>query len=360
MNYNFMSNPIYPGQPQMQQNPDFQNAPFMSPNPPVISTAVGVVKDIPAANNLSSSYGFTIVKDKEDDPKSMMLVPAPTAVPEAPKRKRAPKKVKTDDIVKAEGEVVANTPTIDSYNQTSMMLEDTIQQLDILANDLKEELDSVRMNRNARNRTTSIANIGETLGSLLNSKISAIRELNSSISKSNDMDYKKEKDLRAAQASINNDDKHVMDLYNAMIHQSSSQNTNYQTLMPMQLSLPNIGGDSIVRAPIVSPDKAPQNGEPVDIGYLNYLSRISPEENAMFYEHDPNVQNVVVYDHATGKKFFQVMNLATGQVVPNVPTVDQRFMDDTYLDMKTMTARNSNMNTTYPIVEINKGVTSEY
>ena len=57
---------------------------------------------------------------------------------------------------------------------------------------------------------------------------------------------------------------------------------------------------------------------------------------------------------------FQMMNLATGQVIPNVPVYDEMFMADTTLDLKTKTAKNINLNETFPIVVINDDVTSQY
>ena len=80
----------------------------------------------------------------------------------------------------------------------------------------------------------------------------------------------------------------------------------------------------------------------------------------MRYENNPNIKQVVVFDAATGNKFFQMMDMSNGTVVPNVPVYDQMFMEDTTLDLNTKIAKNINLNETFPIVVINEGVTSQY
>lgn len=362
MNYNFMNNPMFPGQsmPQGYQ----QNAPFMTQNispAPMISGTTGIVKEEPATDSMSSSYGFTIIPDEPDKNALVVSVPSIPAEQQEQKTKRKRTAKKSDDIIRPDGSsvTVESQPTIDSYNQTSAMLEEAIREIDVIAVDLKTEMDAIKLNRNARNRTVAIGNLGETIGRLLETKISAIREINNSISKANDMDYKKAKDLRAVQAAMDSDDKNIMALYNALIHQNAPAIPAGMRALPQVTQL--YANPDISRSPLVRADSSIDVGiNPVDQGYADYLANATPEQNAMYYENDPNVQTVVVFDHANGRKFFQVMNVMTGQPIDNVPVPDIRFMDDTYLDLKTMTAKNSNLNITYPIVEINKGITSEY
>ena len=137
------------------------------------------------------------------------------------------------------------------------------------------------------------------------------------------------------------------------------QNPQYNAPAPQLPQVdPSLFGSGIVRADIKSGD-INSNG-PVDAGYLNYMSNLSPEQNMMMYESNPNVKQVVVFDASTGNKFFQVMDMSTGQVIPNVPVYDQMFMEDTTLDLKTKIAKNINLNETFPIVVINEGATSQY
>ena len=98
----------------------------------------------------------------------------------------------------------------------------------------------------------------------------------------------------------------------------------------------------------------------MDSGYLNYLSNMTPEQNLMRYENNPNVKQVVVYDAATGNKFFQMMDTSTGEVIPNVPVYDEMIMEDTVLDIEKGVAKNLNLRETFPIIQINNDITSQY
>jgi hypothetical protein len=49
-----------------------------------------------------------------------------------------------------------------------------------------------------------------------------------------------------------------------------------------------------------------------------------------------------------------MMDMSTGQVIPNLPVYDQDFMQDTTLDLSKGIAKNLNLNETFPIVQINQ------
>jgi hypothetical protein len=151
-----------------------------------------------------------------------------------------------------------------------------------------------------------------------------------------------------------NDDKYIADLYQAFIQNPQNQPVSY-TMPPINES---IVGSNIIRANI--PNDTPAGGV-VDEGYLNYISNITPEQNLMRYENNPNVKQVVVYDESTGAKFFQMMDMSTGEAIPNVPVYDDLIMQDTTLNLNTMTAKNLNLRESFPIVKINSNkVTSQY
>lgn len=252
--------------------------------------------------------------------------------------------------------------SIYSYSQTTNMLHDTLQQIDSLACELKEEFDTIRHNRTLKNKGMLMSSLAENVTDLLNAKVSAIKEINNCINKANDLDYKREKDRKSSEV-VMDDDKHIMDMYNSFIRNPmTGDNMNLLGPTPINTTVNSINGESIMRSPIVSAaQKAGMDAEgPVDIGYLNYINRLTPEQNMMFYENDPNVKTVVVFDAQTGNKFFQVMNIATGQVIPNVPVLDNRFMEDTTLDVANKIAKNNNLHQTYPLIIINEGSTNQY
>lgn len=280
-----------------------------------------------------------------------------------PKKKREPKpKAESGEMVRVKDEqpdklsgVVEETPTAYTYMETTNLLHNTLGEIDSLAGELAREFANVKNSKYIKNKYNTMIGLSENISSLLNTKISAIREINSSISKSNDMDFKKMKELKAAQAS-QNDDKYIADLYQSFINNNAD--------MRAQLNIPQVDqgmmyGSGIIRSdtPIMN---NPPAGVPQDIGYLNYMAKMTPEQNLMMYENDPNVKQVVVFDASNGAKFFQYMNTATGQVIPNAPVYDQMFMEDTTLDIKNKIAKNNNLHETFPIVIINEGVTQEY
>jgi hypothetical protein len=104
-------------------------------------------------------------------------------------------------------------------------------------------------------------------------------------------------------------------------------------------------GSGIVRANITDTQMA-NNGVPMDIGYLNYVANMSPEQTLMMYEGNPNIQQVVVYDAASGAKMFKMMDISTGQVIENVPTYDEFiYMPKNVLDIVIYTSTYKNVKT---------------
>lgn len=254
----------------------------------------------------------------------------------------------------AQGEVV-DMSTIYTYNETNALLHETLGQIDAVNRELVQEFNAVRHNRTLKNKYGVLTGLSENIGAMISNRISTIKEINNCITKANDMDYKKYKDKEAAAATMN-DDKYISDIYQAFIQ--NPQNTAPQYQMPM--IDPAIMGSGIVRANM-TPDMLNNPGQPImDAGYLNYVANMTPEQNMMRYEGNPDVKQVVVYDAQTGAKFFQVMNVRTGEVIPNVPVYDQMFMEDTTLDLKTKIAKNINLNESFPIIVLNDNIVSQY
>lgn len=278
-----------------------------------------------------------------------------------PKKKRGrPRKsevedVNSADIIKANKSTsteVIDNPTSYTYMETTGLLKDTLMQIDVLNSELMEEFESVKRSRTMKNKYNTLVGLSQNVGALLNNKISAIREINNSINKSNDLDYKKAKDRAQANAAIN-DDKYIADLYQSFISQPNVSQAYQQPQLP-NLN-PNIMGSGIIRANISD------TTNPIDESYLNYVSNLTPQQNLMRYENNPNIKQVVVYDQSSGNKFFQIMDMSTGQIVPNLEPYDtEMFMPDTTIDLNSRTAKNLNLNETFPVVVINETVANQY
>jgi hypothetical protein len=338
----------------MQQPQQMPQMPQQPPQPPYVDPRQYDTPSITlGGNNGEEVVHFTVSDEENSNKGSMVIIDNTIPEPPASKKRRSKESRESTDIVRpSSAEKVSGTveesPTSYTYMETTNMLRDTLNQIDSLNSELVQEFTAVKNNKYLKNKYNTMVGLSENIGSLLNARISAIREINSSITKSNDLDYKKLKDMRAAQADVT-DDKYIADLY-----QSFLQNPQMQAAQPQMPQIdPSVFGSGIVRANITQGDVTGNNQ--IDAGYLNYLSNLSPEQNLMRYENDPNVKQVVVYDAKTGNKFFQVMNTATGEVIPNVPVYDTAvFMPDTTIDIKNRIAKNLNLRETFPLVIINE------
>ncbi len=340
--FDFMNNNIIPPEQnygiQNHYSPQYVRQPRKMPEPEVVVEPGGI--------------NFTTIDDTDTSNNKMTVTidngPTPDVGLPAKRRGRPRKNevgvVNGSEIVKAEG-TVEDPSTIASYSETAYLIKNTIDQVDMVASEVKHELDAVRNNRTFKNRYNVMVGLTSNLSDLLNAKISAIKEMNNCITKANDMDYKIRKDRKDAEAGLG-DDKMIMDLYQTFVQ--NPVNFNNQQHMPS-------GGLDIVRAP-----EAGSLPGQADQGYLNYMANLTPEQNMMLLEQNPDVKQCVVFDASTGNRWFQVMNVKTGQPIPNAPTLDPMFMEDVTLDTKNKIAKNINLGQTYPLIIINDGVAKEY
>ena len=261
-----------------------------------------------------------------------------------------PKKTTTKKVNPAKKKTTSNEPevvdthSIDSYYDNMNELKKTVVQMDSLASELKQDLDVVRSSRTLKGKYQYTSLLSNNIASLLTAKVQAIKEMNSTIKNSIELDYKIQKDRDAAMNG--DDDKRIMDMYNAFV--SAPVSTNRVQLGPteQQLSLPGSGVQSVSRI-VRGTEVAPGSGDP---GFDTYMRNLSPEQNLMLYENNPDVKLCVVYNKATGDRSFQVMNVKTKEVIPNVATKDPMFLDDTVLDTRRGIARNTNLGESYPLI----------
>lgn len=255
------------------------------------------------------------------------------------KKKRTKKKVLSD------GSVIHSVSTepdserfIDNYDETNNMLRTSIIQIDVLNNDVNEQFRAVKEARTLKGKYTYMTNLAGVSSSLLSTKISAIKEMNTVINNCQKLELQRAKDNKAS-AMEANDDKRMMDMYQAFI------NTPVGT-MP---------GAGMMITPSMSDLTLPSN----DYGQFDITSTIgvaqdplSPEQIRMRMENNPNIKEVVVYDANTGNKYFDVIDSATGQSVPNYPRSGDFLLDDTTINLAGGVARNANVDRNWPLVVI--------
>lgn len=364
-NFDFVQNPIVPGMQQNvpngmsinQQQQQYNQYQQQRYQPSTINTTPVA----PPPKISSGGFKFTVKPDEDEEPVDKSMVLENPVVQEVTEKRHVGRPRKSEltetapsNIVRADA-TVEPTSTLQTYIQTNQMLNMTLNQIDCVAAEVKEEFDQVKASRTLKRKYDYLVGLGNSLSQLINTKGNVIREINNTITKSNELDYRREKDRRESEAGGAGDDKYIMDLYNSFIKNPMGQT---QQIAPDAIATTSMGMPNIIRANV--PGQQMPQGQPMDAGYLNYLSNMSPEQNLMYYEQDPNVKTVVVFDAATGNKFFQVMNVATGQAIPNVPALDNRFMEDTTIDIRNKIAKNNNLHETYPVIVINENISKEY
>lgn len=234
-----------------------------------------------------------------------------------------------------------------TYDETNNMLKGTIAQIETSMNAMQVDVQQIRSSRTLKRKYDYLSMMQNTMGQYIGNKVSAIRELNSSITKSNELDLKRMKELKLSQ-SKENDDKTIMDMYNAYISTPVSAGLQLGPTL-QELSVQNSGlgmGASNIQA--------------ANSGYDAYMNNLNSAQILMMYEDDPDVQQVVMYEESTGACWFEVMNTRTNEIIKGADKHDPMFIEDTTLDLNNGIARNINLGETYPIVMVGSSVVDTY
>lgn len=241
-----------------------------------------------------------------------------------------------------------NVPYARSYDETNGMLRQAIVQSDVLISEIKNDLDKIRGSSTMKSKYTYITNLTSAEGGLISSKIQAIREINNSISKAHELELKRAKDIKDAQRDKQNDDSRMMDLYNAFINSPVgmyNNSLNAPTIPDMLLG--TNGNSPSVQGVSIAANLPQQN--------------LTPEQVRMRMEANPNIEEVVMYEPSTGRRWFEVIDNTTGQPVPNYPKSDEFLLGDCTIDVRSGTARNRNIDKVWRLVNTELGSTiSEY
>lgn len=272
------------------------------------------------------------------------------------KKKTTTRKKKTENgnnIVKVDSENngdlsmhETNTPYNETYNETTNLLKSSIVDIDLMQNELRNDIDAIRNSKTIKKKYDYISEIASTRGSLINTKITAIREINNAITNSHNLELKRIKELKLNEDN-KDDDKYIMDMYNAFI--STPIGTRQMDMRGPSMNDLTLGGSNIVKADIR------------DNNYNTFMNEpMSPTAHMMRLESNPNIKTVVMYDSTTGNRWFDVIDTTTGASVPNSDKPDPMFLEDTTLDLQNNVARNTNLDVTYPIIVINNTIMNEY
>lgn len=263
-----------------------------------------------------------------------------------PRRRGRPPKKKTTEIEiggedTAANEIVTNKPYYESYEETNDMLRHLIGQIEGLQGELKQEFNDVRMSK-MRNKYQNLTDLSTTISSLASTKLSAIKELNSIISKCHDMELKRTKELKLE--TNGNDDAAIASLYESIIN--TPRNQLESGFIPPRLETGDI------------PLMIQPQGNSMDIYRPTMPNEelFTPEQNRMILESNPDIKTVVIYDPSIEGKEFASMNIKTGQIIDNVSLPDPFLLEDMTINIQTATARNSNLNMNFPLAIKQNGI----
>ena len=319
---------------------------------------IEIVDVEPAA---TEKYGFNMSRMVEADDPS-----------EQPKKKRGggrpsqntglfPANVYTDIVTADSKAAKKRQETFEAkieqgYTAQVRLIAGIIQQSDMLMGEISSELDQYKRKPGygGRGRSMAISNLQNTQVGLLNTKLAAVRELNSMRSNINSLVMKD----RAMTKDDGQDqgDKAIMDAYNALVNASKYNLPQLQPpLHPSSLNTGvNLQGAQIATnvvgaaAPIVTSEPGAAPAMPV--APITTFGAGNPIQQRMVLEKNPNIQTVVVYNQNTGSKRFEVVDVTTGQSIPNVQRPGAFLLDDMKPDFRNGVATNSNANQSFPMV----------
>lgn len=274
------------------------------------------------------------------------------------KRGRPPKK-KDNDITMVPAEDTksdlplyqTNEAYLDTYGKTNAITEGIICEVDGLNAMVVTELKNIQASKTLKRKYDYISQLAGTSSNLLGTKLTAVKEMNKVITDSHNLELKRIKDLKLNTQDKVDDDKYIMDMYNAFINTPVGTYTGGTPMAPTMVEMTTMNGvQGINRTGMVATANT----------FDDYVNNMTPTQNMMRLEQDPNVKVAVVYDASTGNRWFDVVNIQTGESIPNVDKPDQMFLEDTVLDTQNGIARNTNLDTTYPLIVINNGTMMEY
>lgn len=287
-----------------------------------------------------------------DDAKSIVPVDNTTDMAKSKKRKRV-QKLEVDGKIESDKDMMNPVPgasVIDadyasSYSETNSLIRGAIMQADELGSEIKQDIDAVRSSKTLKNKYTYLTNLSASASALISTKIAAIKELNSTITQAHNLELNRLKALKLNETD-SNDDMKMMDMYSAFI------NTPIGTYSPQVPNIQDLTLGVNSENGNVSAIEMVQPGQ--------QFGNLTPEQNRMRMEANPNIQTVVRYDQSTGQRQFDVIDTSTGASIPNYPRPDNFLLEDTTIDVHAGIARNRNINTVWPLVINGSNSITEY
>ena len=250
------------------------------------------------------------------------------------------------------GLMESNVPIINSYKENQEQLKNTVNAIDMMAVQIEQDIQSVRAARTLKRKYDYICELSSVAGSLMSNRISAIREINNTITNAHRLEMERNKQMKASEVA-QDDDKMLMDMYRAYVNTPMGTIPNMPTIAVNQAALntPTLG------VPITAPNTVMTDSSE---GFNAFINTPSPELAAVRMEQNPNIKVVVVYNQETHEKFFDAQDLSTGQSIAGIPLPDPSLLDGVIPDIRNGIAKNINAGLSYPLRLIGTRKFDEY
>lgn len=283
-----------------------------------------------------------------------------------PKRRgRPPKKQVADTGTFVPAERKERTPLNsnmsydNTYNLSKQMLGQVTMQIDDMLSRINEDIDMVRSARTLRNKYNNLSDLYSTAGSLIGNRIAIAREIANIQTNVNKYELAKYKEQNASEND--SDEKRLMDMYNAFINAPmgsyGAQAQSQIGMNPAVLNGPMNGIDINTNAD--GGVFIPANGNE-DLEHAAFMRNLTPEQNAIINERNPNIQTVLVYDQTTQNRWFEVIDVTTGLPVPNMPVPSDFIKDKCTIDIRNGLARNADLNQTFKLKLVGNRAMDEF
>ena len=237
----------------------------------------------------------------------------------------------------------SDMPYMTAYQETNNQLDDSINQLNMLGNELMSEFVTVKNSKTLKNKYNYMNDMTSTLTNIISTKIGAIKEKNKTINDVNNLELKRMQQLKT---TMNEDDDNtkIMNMYDAFINTPIGVGGGRDILGPSIRDLTVSGS--------LSPD---MNRMSIGTDQQMWEQSLSPAENRMVLNAKGVIDTVVMYDEVTGNRWFEVIDKTTGQPVPNVEKPDNTYIYELDINTRGGYAKDINRNTTYPLIIVNGG-----
>ena len=235
-------------------------------------------------------------------------------------------------------------PYTSLYADTNKQLDESINALKILGNGVVGELQTVMQSKTLRNKYNIINDLSMTATTIVNAQIAAIKEKNNTATQASRFELDRMKSMKSV-ANEEDDNQRIASMYDAFINTPIGVGGGPAMLAPsmqdMMLTSTNPAGPGFARQTMGADNTQA------------WEQSLNPAESRMVLEAKGVIETVVVYDAATGSRWYDVLDKATGQSMPGVEKPSADTVHDLDINVRGGYAKDSNRGVSYRLIVMN-------